>query len=257
MDEERALLAALAADPTDDAGWLAYADWLEERDDVRSPFLRLLVALGRGAVALSQVKSTAERLEQLRAPLDPGWLGRCVGLWGARSLRLRITDVRFQGALLGGTLVEGVLESGTISTWDGVALPLEDEEVALDWVRRLEGGGKVLERASAGQGPPVVTLAWPGRLLGVCRGGVLVRSPEADAELERRLNLGLAGMQWSPRVGNVIRRLNVTTVRDLASRTPEEVLAGKSFGETTLREVRHRLGELGLALGMGRFRPAP
>lgn len=40
MDTETALLDALAADPADDVGWLALADWLEEHD--RSDQARLL-----------------------------------------------------------------------------------------------------------------------------------------------------------------------------------------------------------------------
>lgn len=33
MDERDALLSAIVADPCEDTGWLALADWLDENDD--------------------------------------------------------------------------------------------------------------------------------------------------------------------------------------------------------------------------------
>ena len=42
----------------------------------------------------------------------------------------------------------------------------------------------------------------------------------------------------------------ITTVRDLVIRTDEELLEVRNFGETTLREVKAKLGERGLHLGM-------
>jgi DNA-directed RNA polymerase subunit alpha len=39
-------------------------------------------------------------------------------------------------------------------------------------------------------------------------------------------------------------------VRELVLRTPEELLEVRNFGETTLREVKSKLEERGLTLGM-------
>jgi DNA-directed RNA polymerase subunit alpha len=39
-------------------------------------------------------------------------------------------------------------------------------------------------------------------------------------------------------------------VRDLVIRDEEELLAVRNFGETTLKEVKQKLGERGLMLGM-------
>ena len=45
--EERALLLSIAAAPTDKTAKLVYADWLDERDDPRGEYVRLLVKQGR------------------------------------------------------------------------------------------------------------------------------------------------------------------------------------------------------------------
>jgi DNA-directed RNA polymerase subunit alpha len=39
-------------------------------------------------------------------------------------------------------------------------------------------------------------------------------------------------------------------VRDLVSRTEDQLLAVRNFGETTLSEVREKLSDIGLRLGM-------
>ena len=46
--DESGFLAALRTDPSDDTARLAYADWLEDRNDPRAELLRL-AAGGRGA----------------------------------------------------------------------------------------------------------------------------------------------------------------------------------------------------------------
>ena len=45
MADEQAFIQAILADPTDDSPRLVYADWLEERSDLRGEFLRIQTAL--------------------------------------------------------------------------------------------------------------------------------------------------------------------------------------------------------------------
>jgi DNA-directed RNA polymerase subunit alpha len=71
-----------------------------------------------------------------------------------------------------------------------------------------------------------------------------------DAELERKLNLSLAELELSVRATNCLESEGITTVRDLVIRTDEELLEVRNFGETTLREVKQKLQERGLQLGM-------
>ncbi len=71
-----------------------------------------------------------------------------------------------------------------------------------------------------------------------------------DQELERKLNMSLAELELSVRATNCLESEGITTVRDLVIRTDEELLEVRNFGETTLREVKSKLSERGLYLGM-------
>ncbi len=71
-----------------------------------------------------------------------------------------------------------------------------------------------------------------------------------DHELERKLNMSLAELELSVRATNCLESEGITTVRDLVIRTDEELLEVRNFGETTLKEVKAKLEERGLHLGM-------
>jgi DNA-directed RNA polymerase subunit alpha len=73
---------------------------------------------------------------------------------------------------------------------------------------------------------------------------------QVDHELERKLNMSLAELELSVRATNCLESEGITTVRDLVSRTDEELLEVRNFGETTLKEVKAKLEERGLHLGM-------
>jgi DNA-directed RNA polymerase subunit alpha len=71
-----------------------------------------------------------------------------------------------------------------------------------------------------------------------------------DAELERKLNMSLAELELSVRATNCLESEGITTVRELVSRSEDELLEVRNFGETTLKEVKGKLTERGLHLGM-------
>lgn len=71
-----------------------------------------------------------------------------------------------------------------------------------------------------------------------------------DAELERKLNMSLAELELSVRATNCLESENINTVRDLVTRGEEQLLEVRNFGETTLKEVKAKLEEIGLRLGM-------
>jgi len=71
-----------------------------------------------------------------------------------------------------------------------------------------------------------------------------------DADLERKLNMSLAELELSVRATNCLESEGITTVRDLVNRNDDELLEVRNFGETTLREVKQKLQERGLHLGM-------
>jgi DNA-directed RNA polymerase subunit alpha len=71
-----------------------------------------------------------------------------------------------------------------------------------------------------------------------------------DGEMERRLNLPIAELHLSVRAMNCLESERIHTVRDLVQKTEDQLLEVRNFGETTLTEVRSKLSELGLRLGM-------
>ena len=76
-----------------------------------------------------------------------------------------------------------------------------------------------------------------------------------DPATESRLSLTLADLKLSVRATNCLESENILTVRDLVTKTEDQLLEVRNFGETTLNEVREKLTELGLRLGMRLRRP--
>jgi DNA-directed RNA polymerase subunit alpha len=58
----------------------------------------------------------------------------------------------------------------------------------------------------------------------------------------------VAELQLSVRARKALQRLNIQTIGELAARTELELLGVKNFGQTSLNEIRQRLGEYGLTL---------
>ena len=71
-----------------------------------------------------------------------------------------------------------------------------------------------------------------------------------DHELQRKLDMSLAELDLSVRATNCLESEGITTVRDLVTRNDDELLEVRNFGETTLKEVKAKLAERGLHLGM-------
>lgn len=102
---------------------------------------------------------------------------------------------------------------------------------------------------------PFVQYTEPGPEIGLDEGAIEI-GPAAsvadsqNAELERKLNMSLAELDLSVRATNCLETEGIATVRELVLRSPEELLEVRNFGETTLREVKSKLEERGLTLGM-------
>jgi DNA-directed RNA polymerase subunit alpha len=77
-----------------------------------------------------------------------------------------------------------------------------------------------------------------------------------DPATESKLSMSLAELDLSVRATNCLESENITTVRDLVTRTEDQLLEVRNFGETTLIEVREKLQQIGLHMGM-RLPPAP
>lgn len=98
---------------------------------------------------------------------------------------------------------------------------------------------------------PFVQYAEPGPEIGIDDNKIeTVQEGHVDHELERKLNQSLAELELSVRATNCLESEGITTVRDLVIRADEELLEVRNFGETTLKEVKSKLVERGLHLGM-------
>ncbi len=98
---------------------------------------------------------------------------------------------------------------------------------------------------------PFIQYSEPGPEIGIeSAPDVVVGGDMVDHELERKLNMSLAELELSVRATNCLESEGITTVRDLVIRTDEELLEVRNFGETTLKEVKLKLEERNLKLGM-------
>lgn len=71
-----------------------------------------------------------------------------------------------------------------------------------------------------------------------------------DPDLEQKLNMTIQELDLSVRANNCLESARIQTVRDLVKKTDQDLLKVRSFGKTSLREVKRRLADLGLSLGM-------
>ena len=71
-----------------------------------------------------------------------------------------------------------------------------------------------------------------------------------DEELIRKLSMPLADLDLSVRASNCLESAELQTVGELVRKDEAELLTVRSFGKTSLREVKRKLEELGLSLGI-------
>ncbi len=71
-----------------------------------------------------------------------------------------------------------------------------------------------------------------------------------DVAIESKLAMSIAELKLSVRATNCLENEDIRSVRDLVSKSEDQLMDVRNFGETTLREVRDKLSELGLRLGM-------
>ncbi len=71
-----------------------------------------------------------------------------------------------------------------------------------------------------------------------------------DKALQERLSMPIAQLDLSVRASNCLESAKVTTVGELARMSETDLLKVRSFGRTSLREVKRKLADLGLSLGM-------
>ncbi|MFH0907748.1 MAG: DNA-directed RNA polymerase subunit alpha [bacterium] len=76
---------------------------------------------------------------------------------------------------------------------------------------------------------------------------------QIDAEredLRRKLAMSVNEIELSVRAANCLNNANITTVGELGQKTEAEMLKYRNFGKKSLNEIKQKLQELGLSLGM-------
>ena len=71
-----------------------------------------------------------------------------------------------------------------------------------------------------------------------------------DDELVRKLNMPISELDLSVRASNCLESARINTVAELVSKAESDLLKVRSFGKTSLREVKRKLADLDLSLGM-------
>lgn len=71
-----------------------------------------------------------------------------------------------------------------------------------------------------------------------------------DEELAAKLEMPLEALELTVRSSNCLESNNIQTVGQLVRMTDADLLKIRSFGKTSLREVRRKLSEMDLSLGM-------
>ncbi|HUW57996.1 MAG TPA: DNA-directed RNA polymerase subunit alpha [Planctomycetota bacterium] len=77
-----------------------------------------------------------------------------------------------------------------------------------------------------------------------------VEPSEADDALAEKLNMEIGQIQLSVRANNCLESEDIVTVAQLVMLTESELLKVRNFGKTSLKEVKAKLSEIGLSLGM-------
>ena len=69
-------------------------------------------------------------------------------------------------------------------------------------------------------------------------------------ELARKLNMGVNEVELSVRAANCLNSANINTVGELVLKSEPDMLKYRNFGKKSLNEIKDKLNELGLHLGM-------
>lgn len=97
MTEERAFLTAILERPDDDTARLVYADWLEEHDDPRAEYLRLMVKVRRERIVTPEQRRRHDELSaelaELRTQQMQAWRARPGSPREDRSRQRRVEEL--------------------------------------------------------------------------------------------------------------------------------------------------------------------
>ena len=79
----------------------------------------------------------------------------------------------------------------------------------------------------------------------------MVEVEEVDEELSRKLSTPIQELELSVRANNCLESAEIETVGELVAYSEAELLKIRSFGKTSLREIKRKIADIGLSLGEG------
>ena len=78
-----------------------------------------------------------------------------------------------------------------------------------------------------------------------------MRKKESQKEgLRQKLSMSISELDLSVRSANCLQSEHIETIGELVSRAEADLLKVRNFGKTSLREVKKKLSEMSLTLGM-------
>ena len=185
--------------------------------------LELRVAKGRGYVAAEQ--NTPEEQEIGYIPVDSLYSP-------VVRVRYRTEDTRVGQRTNYDRLVMEIWTNGTVTP-----------EMA------LVEAAKIMRKHLN----PFVEYFQPGEELGAEAVPVAEEAAGTEeyvSELERKLAMPISSLELSVRAANCLEVENIMTVGQLVRLSEENLLNMRSFGKTSLREIKRKLADLGLSIGM-------
>ena len=84
----------------------------------------------------------------------------------------------------------------------------------------------------------------------IVESGAVEVAQDVDTELDRKLHMQVHELELSVRANNCLEAAKIDLVGHLAQMTEADLLKIRSFGKTSLREVKRKLQDLGLSMGM-------
>src|SRR6202050_5252027 len=76
------------------------------------------------------------------------------------------------------------------------------------------------------------------------------KKDDEKAKHKKLLNMSVNEIELSVRAANCLNNANITTVGQLSMKTEAEMLKYRNFGKKSLNEIKDKLSQLGLSLGM-------
>jgi DNA-directed RNA polymerase subunit alpha len=105
-----------------------------------------------------------------------------------------------------------------------------------------------LKEFLSSKGLSLATASGPGGLVSPPEEGLMAPEVAAGPVSDETLKKNLSDFEWSGRIRKVFEKMSLVTVGDLLARTEKDLLKSKNLGVTSIKEIRKKLGQLGVQM---------